>query len=437
MVFFFFVCFRGIFLCKFYAAEITGKGGQIRPLRACAIAHATTPVIFGFPEEKIIWGGFVYHRVDYCSYMGKSITGHFSLFLILVVNQNWLVVLISYEVFLPIFFVMCDTFYLISFSILYFFKGVKIKVLYRLSDSWLKCGSEKDKRIFIINQERIQDNNLTTRCGKTMKNKLLACSLFKRIIRKDNKMEGQCCIKENLTKPICCAYKPSYLKKSVHQLTTIILHQFKILNSRMASHLGILGDLSGSVNFELNVIQFGNQTQKFTKNIRRTTHLYLTSCNGDENFYTFLYHHLLIKPDISLKPDQTIQSRTGSDKRSSHRTGSSGGAEKKVEEPIIFIPCSEFIMTKYKRVSKSLHYSILSPLISRNHGYPLGLPPNSHSLWYFVTTQSTTSFIKIIIAVDCAANKYIKYFKSYLYSERGDFCWISIIIQSQLYTIIL
>ncbi|KNZ55741.1 hypothetical protein VP01_2597g1 [Puccinia sorghi] len=34
-------------------------------------------------------------------------------------------------------------------------------------------------------------------------------------------------------------------------------------------------------------------------------------------------------------------------------------------------------------------------------------------------------------------NKYIKYFKSYLYSERGDFCWISIIIQSQLYTIIL
>ncbi|KNZ44287.1 hypothetical protein VP01_930g3 [Puccinia sorghi] len=70
-------------------------------------------------------------------------------------------------------------------------------------------------------------------------------------------------------------------------------------------------------------------------------------------------------------------------------------------------------------------------------GYPLGLPPNSHSLWYFVTTQSTTSFIKIIIAVDCAANKYIKYFKSYLYSERGDFCWISIIIQSQLYTIIL
>ncbi|KNZ43744.1 hypothetical protein VP01_990g2 [Puccinia sorghi] len=88
-------------------------------------------------------------------------------------------------------------------------------------------------------------------------------------------------------------------------------------------------------------------------------------------------------------------------------------------------------------VSKSLHYSIVSPLILRNHGYPLGLPPNSHSLWYFVTTQSTTSFIKIIIAVDCAANKYIKYFKSYLYSERGDFCWISIIIQSQLYTIIL
>ncbi|KNZ57176.1 hypothetical protein VP01_221g1 [Puccinia sorghi] len=37
------------------------------------------------------------------------------------------------------------------------------------------------------------------------------------------------------------------------------------------------------------------------------------------------------------------------------------------------------------------------------------LPLNSYSLWHYVRTQSTTSIIKIIIAVEFAANKYIKY----------------------------
>ncbi|KNZ64629.1 hypothetical protein VP01_1009g2 [Puccinia sorghi] len=55
------------------------------------------------------------------------------------------------------------------------------------------------------------------------------------------------------------------------------------------------------------------------------------------------------------------------------------------------------------------------------YGYPLGLTPNSYSLWYFVRTQTTIRMSKIVIAVECAANKYIKYFKSYLCNERGDF----------------
>ncbi|KNZ58153.1 hypothetical protein VP01_1988g4 [Puccinia sorghi] len=70
------------------------------------------------------------------------------------------------------------------------------------------------------------------------------------------------------------------------------------------------------------------------------------------------------------------------------------------------------IIWRYSRVSKSLHisnHSISSPLILRNHGYPLGLTPNSYSLWCFIITQSTIRMSEIIISVECAANKYVKY----------------------------
>ncbi|KNZ55041.1 hypothetical protein VP01_2783g1 [Puccinia sorghi] len=50
----------------------------------------------------------------------------------------------------------------------------------------------------------------------------------------------------------------------------------------------------------------------------------------------------------------------------------------------------------------------------------------THSFWYCFRTQSIIIIIQIIAAVDCAENMYT------MYIERGDFCWISIIIQFQL-----
>ncbi|KNZ54698.1 hypothetical protein VP01_287g1 [Puccinia sorghi] len=51
--------------------------------------------------------------------------------------------------------------------------------------------------------------------------------------------------------------------------------------------------------------------------------------------------------------------------------------------------------------------------------YPQGLTPNPYSLWYFFRTQSTIKISKIIIAVDCSANK-VEYISNLIYKMREE-----------------